>query len=141
LSPLIGAFFLRRLDEQMSRLGLFYLRFMDDILVLAPTRWKLKAVAVVNRRLRPALEVRAALAAVGRGGAGRAGPLSSWHGQRASPPQATVHSCAYGSVWPQLTLRCARQAWASSAESFTDTGGLAPSLIVHSTSDPERTTS
>jgi RNA-directed DNA polymerase len=52
LSPLIGAFFLRRLDAEMSRLGLFYVRFMDDILVLAPTRWKLrKAVAVVNRRL------------------------------------------------------------------------------------------
>jgi RNA-directed DNA polymerase len=52
LSPLIGAFFLRRLDERMSRLGLFYVRFMDDILVLAPTRWKLrKAVAVVNRGL------------------------------------------------------------------------------------------
>lgn len=48
----IGAFFLRRLDEQMTRLGLFYVRFMDDILVLAPTRWKLrKAVAVVNRGL------------------------------------------------------------------------------------------
>ena len=52
LSPLIGAFFLHRLDEQMTRLGLFYVRFMDDILVLAPTRWKLrKAVAVVNRGL------------------------------------------------------------------------------------------
>ena len=52
LSPLIGAFCLRRLDEQMTRLGLFYVRFMDDILVLAPTRWKLrKAVAVVNRGL------------------------------------------------------------------------------------------
>ena len=36
----------------MTRLGLFYVRFMDDILVLAPTRWKLrKAVAVVNRKL------------------------------------------------------------------------------------------
>ena len=52
LSPLIGAFFLRRLDEQMTRLGLFYVRFMDDVLVLAPTRWKLrKAVAAVNRGL------------------------------------------------------------------------------------------
>ncbi len=36
----------------MTRLGLFYVRFMDDILVLAPTRWKLrKAVAVVYRGL------------------------------------------------------------------------------------------
>ncbi len=34
----------------MARSGLFYVRFMDDILVLAPTRWRLrKAVKVVNR--------------------------------------------------------------------------------------------
>ncbi len=32
----------------MERSGLFYLRFMDDILVLAPTRWRLrKAVKAV----------------------------------------------------------------------------------------------
>lgn len=36
----------------MEKRGLFYVRFMDDILVLAPTRWKLrKAVAVVNEEL------------------------------------------------------------------------------------------
>jgi RNA-directed DNA polymerase len=52
LSPLIGAFFLRRLDARMEQLGLFYVRFMDDLLVLAPTRWKLRrAVAVVNQGL------------------------------------------------------------------------------------------
>ncbi len=38
LSPLIGAFFLKELDQRMARSGLFYVRFMDDILVLAPTR-------------------------------------------------------------------------------------------------------
>ena len=33
----------------MERPGLFYVRFMDDILVLAPTRWRLwKAVRAVN---------------------------------------------------------------------------------------------
>ncbi len=33
----------------MERSGLFYVRFMDDILVLSPTRWKLRrAVKVVN---------------------------------------------------------------------------------------------
>jgi hypothetical protein len=49
LSPLIGAFFLKELDQRMARSGLFYLRFMDDILVLAPTRWKpRKAVKAVN---------------------------------------------------------------------------------------------
>ncbi len=35
LSPLIGAFFLSELDERMERSGLFYVRFMDDVLVLA----------------------------------------------------------------------------------------------------------
>ncbi|HJO75060.1 MAG TPA: hypothetical protein QGH84_07610, partial [Rhodospirillales bacterium] len=33
LSPLIGAFFLKELDQRMARSGLFYLRFMEDILV------------------------------------------------------------------------------------------------------------
>ncbi len=52
LSPLIGAFFLKQLDQRMARSGLFYVRFMDDILVLAPTRWKIrKAVKVVNEVL------------------------------------------------------------------------------------------
>ncbi len=36
----------------MEKSGLFYVRFMDDILVLSPTRWKLrKAVKVVNQVL------------------------------------------------------------------------------------------
>ncbi len=49
LSPLMGAFFLDELDRRMERTGLFYVRFMDDILVLAPTRWKLRrAVKAVN---------------------------------------------------------------------------------------------
>jgi RNA-directed DNA polymerase len=52
LSPLIGAFFLTELDEALEKVGLFYIRFMDDILVLAPTRWKLRnAVKVVNQVL------------------------------------------------------------------------------------------
>jgi hypothetical protein len=52
LSPLIGAFFLNRLDEHMERLDLFYVRFMDDVLVLAPTRWKLRrAVRLLNHVL------------------------------------------------------------------------------------------
>ncbi len=50
LSPILGAFFLKVLDEQIERLGLSYVRYMDDILVLAPTRWWLrKAVKVLNR--------------------------------------------------------------------------------------------
>ncbi len=52
LSPLIGAFFLDELDRRMAHLGLFYVRFMDDVLVLAPKRWKLRrAVRAVNRVL------------------------------------------------------------------------------------------
>jgi RNA-directed DNA polymerase len=52
LSPLIGAFFLDQLDRRMTATGLFYVRFMDDILVLAPTRWKLRrAVTLVNQSL------------------------------------------------------------------------------------------
>ncbi len=36
----------------MARSGVFYVRFMDDILVLAPTRWKLRrAVKEVNEAL------------------------------------------------------------------------------------------
>jgi hypothetical protein len=38
LSPILGAFFLTELDEACEHLGVFYIRFMDDILVLAPTR-------------------------------------------------------------------------------------------------------
>jgi hypothetical protein len=49
LSPLIGAFFLNTLDAAAAKLRLFYIRFMDDILILAPTRCQLRgAVKVVN---------------------------------------------------------------------------------------------
>ena len=52
LSPIIGAFFLAEVDQCLERTGLFYVRFMDDILVLAPTRWKLRrAVRVLNQVL------------------------------------------------------------------------------------------
>jgi RNA-directed DNA polymerase len=52
LSPLIAAFYLHELDEQFERTNLFYVRFMDDILILAPTRWKIrKAMAVVKATL------------------------------------------------------------------------------------------
>jgi len=52
LSPLIGAFFLNALDAAAAKLHLLYIRFMDDILILAPTRWQLRgAVKVVNQML------------------------------------------------------------------------------------------
>lgn len=52
LSPIIGAFFLRELDEALEKTGFFYLRFQDDVLVLTPTRWTLrKAIKMVNQVL------------------------------------------------------------------------------------------
>ncbi|VAW50966.1 AfaG [hydrothermal vent metagenome] len=49
LSPLIGAFFLNKLDEGFEREGLFYVRYMDDILILMKTRWKCRgAVKQLN---------------------------------------------------------------------------------------------
>ena len=52
LRPLMGALFLTCLDERMEKSGLISVRFMDGILVLSPTRWKLrKAVKAVNQAL------------------------------------------------------------------------------------------
>jgi RNA-directed DNA polymerase len=52
LSPLMGAVFLDMLDRRMETTGLAYVRFMDDWVVLAPTRWKLRAaIRVVNQAL------------------------------------------------------------------------------------------
>ena len=50
LSPLLGGFYLYRLDVALTRPDLFYLRYMDDVLVLAATRNKLRqGICVVNR--------------------------------------------------------------------------------------------
>ena len=50
LSPLIGAFYLKILDEALGNSGLYYVRYMDDILVLAPTRWRLRhAIRVLQQ--------------------------------------------------------------------------------------------
>ena len=52
LSPLMGALYLKPLDDAVSETGLFYARFMDDWVVVAPNRWKLrKAVRIVNQAL------------------------------------------------------------------------------------------
>ena len=42
LSPLLGAVLLTTLDDQMTQESVSYVRYMDDILVMATTRWKLK---------------------------------------------------------------------------------------------------
>jgi hypothetical protein len=48
LSPLMGALFLKPLDDRMAELGCFYVRFMDDWVVLAPTRWWLWVISGVD---------------------------------------------------------------------------------------------
>lgn len=49
LSPLMGAVYLQPLDARMAAMGCFYVRYMDDWVVLAPTRWKLRvAIKAVN---------------------------------------------------------------------------------------------
>jgi hypothetical protein len=50
ISPLLGAFYLLELDRKMDMLDVKYFCYMDDILILAPTRWKLrKAIRILNR--------------------------------------------------------------------------------------------
>jgi len=52
LSPLMGALYLKPLDDAMESTGLFYVRFMDDWILIASTRSKIrKAVKVVNEIL------------------------------------------------------------------------------------------
>jgi hypothetical protein len=52
LSPLMGALYLKLLDERVESTGLAYARFMDDWVILAPTRWKLRqAIRLVNQTL------------------------------------------------------------------------------------------
>ena len=52
LSPLMGALYLKLLDERVETTGLAYARFMDDWVILAPTRWKLRAaIRLVNQTL------------------------------------------------------------------------------------------
>ncbi len=48
----MGALYLKQLDIRMEKTGLFYARFMDDWVVIAPTRWKLRsAISIVNKTL------------------------------------------------------------------------------------------
>jgi len=48
----MGALYLYQLDERVAEMGLFYARFMDNWVILAPTRWKLRrAIKVVNQTL------------------------------------------------------------------------------------------
>jgi len=52
LSPLLGAVYLLELDRKMAKLDVKYFRYVDDILILAPSRWKLKkTIRVLNQTL------------------------------------------------------------------------------------------
>ena len=52
LSPVMAALYLEPLDRRMEATGLCYARFMDDWVILAPTRWSLRrAVRMVNQTL------------------------------------------------------------------------------------------
>ncbi len=52
LSPLMGAIYLKPLDDAMKQMDVFYVRYMDDWIILSKTRWKLKrAVRICNQIL------------------------------------------------------------------------------------------
>ncbi len=51
--PGMAALYLEPLDRRLEATGLTYVRFMDDWVILAPTRWSLRrAVRIVNETLR-----------------------------------------------------------------------------------------
>ena len=53
LSPVMAAIYLEPLDRRMEATGLPYARFMDDWVILAPTRWSLRrAIGISNETLR-----------------------------------------------------------------------------------------
>jgi hypothetical protein len=59
LSPLLGALYLSSLDRRMDRLCqgnrlVHYVRYMDDIVLLASTRWQLRrAIAALHEEIAP----------------------------------------------------------------------------------------
>lgn len=70
LSPLLAGFHLHELDADLSRrCGVRYVRFMDDLLILARTRWQLKRARPCRERFRLAgLPHRGERRVRGRGG-------------------------------------------------------------------------
>jgi hypothetical protein len=52
LSPILGALYLKALDDHFADKNLYYVRYMDDILILTKTRWQIrKAVKELNQIL------------------------------------------------------------------------------------------
>ncbi len=53
LSPLLGAFLLTELDEALEKHDVFYVRYMDDVLIMSNRRWGLRrAIKRLNGILR-----------------------------------------------------------------------------------------
>lgn len=59
LSPLMGALYLKPLDDKMAAMGCFYVGYMDDWVVLARTRWALRRAISIERPPFPCLRVSA----------------------------------------------------------------------------------
>jgi RNA-directed DNA polymerase len=52
LSPILGALYLKALDDHFVDKNLYYVRYMDDILILTKTRWQnRKAIKQLNQIL------------------------------------------------------------------------------------------
>jgi RNA-directed DNA polymerase len=50
LSPLLGALYLKQLDDHFKHKDVYYVRYMDDILILSKTRWhNRKAIKAMNQ--------------------------------------------------------------------------------------------
>lgn len=48
----MGEFYLRKLDERMKKLPFFYIRHINNILLMAQRRWPLrKGIRIVNQEL------------------------------------------------------------------------------------------
>lgn len=58
LSPLMGAIYLKPLDDAMGKLDLFYIRYMDDWIVLASSRWKLRRAVKITNKILEQLKVK-----------------------------------------------------------------------------------
>ena len=53
----MGAVYLEALDRRMEASGVFYVRFMDDWVVLAKTRWQIRRAVHFIRQTLNALKV------------------------------------------------------------------------------------
>ncbi|CAN2040681.1 RNA-directed DNA polymerase [Candidatus Magnetomoraceae bacterium gMMP-15] len=104
LSPLMGALYLKPLDDIMAGTDVFYARFMDDWIIIAPTRWKLrKAIRKVNETLNMLkVEQHPDKTMIGRGKIGRFQPFSKYLHVGLIPPcpllpSGASYSCFAGS--------------------------------------------